>query len=215
MMCKPEKEITQANLIDVGEVPENGLRLWSARLVYENALKEHERLDTALQRLKTRASNLLGWTMTSMSILISAFSLQGRYHFFLLLMLPSLLLTSFLCVRVLQSTVFYGYTVSDTKMDELQNTLGSELEIIEHLTLDINELNDTNAVALKNVRNYMQWSWIAFLSTPTLGLILLIFGSFYKQIDNIWVSRFSRSNDLDTKLDKGLEENSIPLQGRP
>ncbi|CAK7192534.1 hypothetical protein COMNV_00735 [Commensalibacter sp. Nvir] len=204
-------QIIQNKTIEVGEVAENGLRLWSARFVYDQALNAHNVIETSLQRLKVRASNLLGWTMTLMSGLIIAFSLQEKHQFYLLLMLTPLFITSYLCVRVLQSTPWNYYNLSASEMDKLQGKFESELEIIEHLILDINEVNDRNSVALKNVRNYMQWAWIAFLSIPTLGLLLLVFGSFYKQTDNFWINRFSRSNDLDTKLVEGLEkEDSIP-----
>lgn len=57
--------------IEVGEVRDDGLRLWCAKLALEYAKDEANRLIWLSKDLKNRANNLLGWVITLIILVIS------------------------------------------------------------------------------------------------------------------------------------------------
>ncbi|CAK7192539.1 hypothetical protein COMNV_00740 [Commensalibacter sp. Nvir] len=200
-------QIIQKKTIDVGEVTENGLRLWSARFVYDQALNAHNVIETSLQRLKVRASNLLGWTMTSMSILI-AVTIHNKYNFHILLillvMLALLFLTALLCIKALDGVPWNFFNVSSTYMDELKKEYKNESEILKELVIKIDLLNERNTKSVNKTRKRLQWAQLIFLSVPTAGISLLAYILFRR------LRIFSR---IWRKIIRKRIVSSNPLQG--
>lgn len=200
-------QIIQKKTIDAGEVTENGLRLWSARFVYDQALSAHNVIETSLQRLKVRASNLLGWTMTSMSILI-AVTIHNKYNFHILLillvMLALLFLTALLCIKALDGVPWNFFNVSPTYMDELKKEYKNESEILKELVIKIDLLNERNTKSVNKTRKRLQWAQLIFLSVPTAGISLLAYILFRR------LRIFSR---IWRKIIRKRIVSSNPLQG--
>ncbi|MDI2112089.1 hypothetical protein [Commensalibacter nepenthis] len=158
--------------IEVGEVKEDGLRLWCARLSLEYAKEEAKRLDDAVQRLKNRANSLVGWTVTISIALCAVFFMHPVFYFSSLIMLIFILITACLCVATLYSTPWVYTNIKLQGMDDFQNDFGTELEIIEKLTLKYERHNQQNTRIYYRLQKCMKGAWISFLVTPFIGFLV-------------------------------------------
>lgn len=160
--------------IEVGEVRDDGLRLWCAKLALEYAKVEANRLDLAVQRLKNRANNLLGWVITLIILVISL--LFTHREFFLPLIILALLLMAvgILCVVTLYSTPWIYTHITPYEMDLIQERLTTELEITEQLA-DLYKLDSMkNTIEYKNIQIAMQYAWVFFISAPLVAFLIAL-----------------------------------------
>lgn len=158
--------------IEVGEVKEDGLRLWCARLALEYAKEEAKRLDDAVQRLKNRANSLVGWTVTISIALSAVFFTHPVFYFSSSIMLICMLAIASLCVATLYSTPWVYTNINSGGMDDFQDEFETELEIVENLTLKYEQHNQNNIHIYYRLQKYMRGAWISFLVAPFVGFLV-------------------------------------------
>lgn len=158
--------------IEVGEVKEDGLRLWCARLALEYAKEEAKRLDDSVQKLKNRANSLLGWTVTIMIALSAAFFTHLNFQLALFIMLICMLINAFLCVKTLYSTPWIYTNIKFNEMNDFQDKFETELEIVENLTLEYEKKNSKNFLTYCKLQVCMKGAWILFLFAPLIGFLI-------------------------------------------
>lgn len=163
------------NTIEVGETDDH-LRFYITKLAYENTNKEAERQDIALQRLKTRATSLLGWTVTLTSLSGAAFFTSPIFKVALLLSAMMFMNTGFLCVMTLYSTKWiYPYFHMESLKDMEKS---SELEFLEQIELNQRSLNAENLQSYKTVQLYMKIGWWLFATTPLITFIVVLVSNY-------------------------------------
>lgn len=158
--------------IEVGEVKEDGLRFWCARLALEYAKEEAKRLDEAVQRLKNRGNSLIGWTVTISIALSAIFFTHSAFQFVSLIMLICMLTTALFSVMTLYSTPWIYTNIKFNEMNDFQDKFETELEIVENLTLEYEKDNMLNALKYYKLQEAMQWAWIFFFMAPLIGFTI-------------------------------------------
>lgn len=162
------KNHDEPELIEVGEFGDT-LRLYKARLYLADAKDEQVYLETGVQRLKTRATNLLGW-VTTLSVASLAVFQYVAPRFRLMMMVSFILYTliSMLCVYTLATTKWHGAFLNEVN-------LSSELEYIERMTFDIKNINKQNEIIFSRLLQAMQLAWILFVIIPTIAAFVALF----------------------------------------
>lgn len=160
--------------IEVGEVSDDGLRLWYAKLALEYAKDKANRLDLAVQRLKNRANNLLGWVITLIVLVISL--LFAHREFFLPLIILALLLMAVgvLCVVNLYSTPWIYTHITTKKIDLFQKRFTTELEITKYLADLYESDSKKNMKKYKKIQLFMKCAWAIFVSAPLIAFLIAL-----------------------------------------
>ena len=158
----------EPELIEVGEFGDT-LRLYKARLYLADAKDEQVYLETGVQRLKTRATNLLGW-VTTLSVASFAALQYSSPQFRFMLMVSFILYTttSMLCVYTLANTKWHGSFLNEVN-------LSSELEYIERMTFDIKNINKQNEIIFLRLFRAMRMAWVLFAIIPTIAAFITLF----------------------------------------
>ena len=158
----------EPELIEVGEFGDT-LRLYKARLYLADAKDEQVYLETGVQRLKTRATNLLGW-VTTLSVASFAALQYSSPQFRFMLMVSFILYTttSMLCVYTLATTKWHGGFLNEVD-------LSSELEYVEQMTFDIKNINKQNEIIFLRLFRAMRMAWVLFAIIPTIAAFITLF----------------------------------------
>lgn len=160
--------------IEVGEVKEDGLRLWCARLSLKYAKEDAKKLDDAVERLQNRASNMMGWIIPIVIALTTVLFARPTFYYSSLIMLVFMLCAAFFCLIVLNKVSPMYININFDKMRVIQDIYKSELEVIEALTIEYDQHNSNYQLIYSQLQYYMKCGWMCLFSTVVLGAAVQI-----------------------------------------
>jgi hypothetical protein len=157
--------------IEVG-ASRDALRYWLAK----EALRQGELGLTAqisaLDAMMSRASSMFGWSVTVTLALVGASSFHTNFQISAFAALASAFLAAVCCVCALwpRNWALNGYDPDFV----VNQTLKTELEVLESLAAGLAEGKRLNAVASRKVAIFLRVGWTLFCLAPAAGFLALL-----------------------------------------
>ncbi|QDH17403.1 hypothetical protein [Swingsia samuiensis] len=155
----------------------NDFELWLARERVRQAEKAHENFKASLDRTKSRATSLLGWSITlataSVAVIVTQSTDKNVEAWCAAIGFTA---ASLLCAKVLYSTKIYNLSLAPGGLKGITDSMENKTEL-EFLNLyseyadEIDTIN--NAAGIKDQRT-MRVAWVIWCITPLLTLIVAI-----------------------------------------
>lgn len=161
-------EDNKGKLIEVGGVPEGGLRLWCARTALDNAEKALNWQTTTLNIFIGRATALIGWNVTlSMAML----TIYAAYHFMASLWAFPCFILSAICCGYIIMPKSWSPPYNDVQYI-LNPIYETELEMIEAMALGMDISIKQNYCLLKRHKIIMRLALLFMFLAPFLVITL-------------------------------------------
>lgn len=154
--------------IEVGESG-NTYRFYLTKLALEQEKENAKELEAGLQRLKTRATSLMGWCISLSSLAATGFFTTHEYKISLLVASVCFVVAGLQCIRVMYSTPWKTPHFSLDWLTSLQKN--SELEIMEAMMFSLKKFNGENAETYLLLQTHMKQAWLLFGLTPILSFV--------------------------------------------
>lgn len=152
-------------------------KLWLAELKKQEAEKLLSSVGQALERTKSRATNLLGWMITlTVGMGTVSFSKLNPYPYSTIILGSGFFVTACLCVAVLISTKWKYPLLNPNFIDcRAQVKNQQRIKLIEDIAIYITNCTDKNVKTIITLQTLMRSAWIIAVVTPLLALIETLF----------------------------------------
>lgn len=142
--------------------------LWLAKKQIEEAEKMGSYLDNALQRTKSRASNLLGWSIIIMASSIILLSSRGfQNHIPVLFMTISMMLIIIFCAIILLRKDCNIPDFSPVSLVSFfdENYVKTEIEALQFMAIRWQIVIRNNVEIVSYAQQLMRYIWFVFILT--------------------------------------------------
>lgn len=147
--------------------------LWLARERVKHAEAAHKNAIESLDRTKTRAASLLGFTITLASACVAAVASQtGARKVESGIGALGFSIASILCASVLYSTVLNPMALTPSRFDSIfrPEDEQSEKGALNAYAEYADEAADENETTIQRVQKRMRYAWVAACATPAVTL---------------------------------------------
>lgn len=147
---------------------ESDFTLWLAKERVRHAENAFKETSEALGRTKSRASSLLGWSITLASASVAG-AIQSENHKLPATVAASgFLLTSFLCIRTLYGTRFEHIALAPSMFDRLfiDGNCKTEQEAADDYARFISDVMELNHTSILRDQTSLRRGWWVMALTP-------------------------------------------------
>lgn len=157
---------------------EDGFHLWLAkekRALVDAAYAENQ---AAADRMKGRASSLLGWSVTLTTGALAATQYDG-HRAMAWAFVAGFGGCAFCCIRTLYSTPWHTKNVAPEVVDDVLRDIVGRTEVAgtERMTYAIDAVNFLNRESLTYDRRWLKASWVLAAITPVVAIAITAAGS--------------------------------------